>query len=183
MHTFSSEMMSPRNTALLVAFLVTALAFAVIQLLAPQLRLNDPRSPIAARIKLLSHRDAELVFLGSSRFLSCIDEKTAEESLGLTPGKALNLSGNGLHPYDFLVIVREAGQSGTLRAGTAIIEIEPSQFNANGRSPMTGAPIPYPRAMKRWATWRERAVFPTEARLELLRSLFAPLALRRALPA
>jgi len=168
---------------LLVALLATALVFSAIQLMARRLRLHDPESPIAARIEVLSQRHAELLFMGSSRLFSCIDEKTVEESLGLAPGQALNLAGNALHPYDALVIVREAERSGALGAGMAIVEVEPSQFNANARSPLTGVLIPYPVSMTGWGTWSERVVFPSIARPELVRSLFAPLELRRALPA
>lgn len=182
MRISSSDRKGSRGTALWVAVLATAVVFSGLQLAAHRLRLHDPDSPIAARIELLSRRDAELLVLGSSRLYSCIDERTVEESLGLGAGKALNLAGNGLHPYDALVIAREAERAGVLGAEMAIVELEPSQFNIHARSPITGAVLPYPVSMKLWATWSERTLFPSAARPELVRSLFAPLALRRSLP-
>ncbi len=166
--------------AAIIAFAVCSSVFLCIQIFYIDYIKTIKNDRISQRIHILnSAKDPKLVFWGSSRFNSCIDEKTFAGELGLDVEQVVNLSWAAWEPWQYLVCLRNSDT----KIGTntiAIIEINPWTFNKIPWDPIFHEPR-LPVEFPIWANSWERLNYPypdPEDRFDMVLGCFKPMALR-----
>lgn len=146
--------------AAIIAFVVCLSTFLGIHIFYIDIIKSIKTDEISKRIHILNTaKEPKLVFWGSSRLHSCIDEKTFARNMGVYEAQIINLSGFAMEPWEYLCILRNADTK--IAANTiAIIEIEPWTFNKNKWRPVFHEPIRYSRDFPRWANLWERLNYP-----------------------
>lgn len=125
--------------------------------------------------------DEKVVFLGSSRFVSCIKTDQLSQLSGLDSSRFINLAVDSGGLWESLFIMRK-NPSLLESSPLIVIEIEPWMFNANLIHPIYKKPHPFEPYFYTWSTFRERLEHPdTKSKLSLLADYFWPISERRNL--
>lgn len=180
--SFNSLTFFPFPTkAAIIAFVVCLSIFLSIHMFYIDIIKRIKTDRISQRIHILnSTKVPKLVFCGSSRMGSCIDEKTFARDLGLDEAQIINLSGGAMEHWEYLCILRNSDTK--IFADTiAIIEINPWTFNKNIWHPVLHEPMGYGSEFPRWANFWERLNYPypyPEDRWKMVLGHFTLLGLR-----
>jgi tetratricopeptide (TPR) repeat protein len=138
-------------------------------------------SPIFSYIDFNAPYDSKVIFLGSSRFASCIKSDMFAQLMGVEGAKALNLAVEGGGTWEELLICRK--YPGLLRSSPlVVIEIEPWMFNKNLINPALKKPEPFEPHFYIWATFQERVeLADTKAKCLLMADYVWPFSERHSL--
>ncbi|MFZ5569866.1 MAG: hypothetical protein ACOZF0_05655 [Thermodesulfobacteriota bacterium] len=142
----------------------------------------SPRSlltPISSFLRNQYTGRAKIIFLGSSRFVSCIKTDTFAQLGNIDPSSVLNLSMDSGSFWEALVLCRE-NPSLLESASLAVINIEPWMFNRNLLHPVYAKPHEFEPHFYTWAEFREKMEIPDwKTRAGLLLDLLWPLSEKR----
>jgi tetratricopeptide (TPR) repeat protein len=132
-------------------------------------------------LDLYKPRDVKVVFLGSSRFVSCIRSDVFAGLSSVDQSKALNLASEGGGTWEELLMCRK--YPGLLDAApVVVIEIEPWMFNRNQVHPIYKSLHPFEPHFYTWATFQERLEYPDmKMKTLLLADYVWPFSERRSL--
>jgi hypothetical protein len=138
-------------------------------------------TPVFSYLNIHNNRDAEAIFLGSSRFVSCIKTDLFANLSGMEPTNVLNLATDSGRSWEELLLSRK--YPGLLDASPlVIIEVEPWMFNNNLIHPIYKKPFPFEQHFYTWATFQERLEYPDPImKLLLLADYVWPFSERRSL--
>lgn len=134
-------------------------------------------TPVYSYLDLKKPNDLKVIFLGSSRILSCINKDLFAKLSGIEQSKILILDVNGSGTWEELAICRrhpELFESSPL----VIIEVEPWMFNENYFS--TEDSLFLQPGFFTWASFQDRLEFPDiKSKFLLLADYFWPFSERR----
>jgi len=138
-------------------------------------------TPVFSYLDLNDPRDAEAIFFGSSRFVSCIKTDLFAKLSGMEPAKVLNLATDSGGSWEELLLLRK--YPGLLDATPlVIIEVEPWMFNKNLIHPIYKKLHLFEPHFYTWATFQERLEYPDlTMKLLLLADYIWPFSERRSL--
>jgi tetratricopeptide (TPR) repeat protein len=138
-------------------------------------------TPLFAYLDLNDSHDSKVLFLGSSRFVSCIKSDTYANLSGMEQAKVLNLAADGGGTWEELLVCRR--YPGLMDASPlVVVEVEPWMFNKNLIHPIFKTQHPFEPYFYTWATFAERIEFPDiKTKTLLVADYFWPFSERRKL--
>ena len=138
-------------------------------------------TPVFSYLDRNNPRDPEAIFLGSSRFVSCIKTDLFAKLSGMEPSKVLNLSADDGGSWEELLLARKY-PSMFYASPLVIIEVEPWMFNKNLIYPTNKKLYPFSPHFYIWATLQERFEYPDPMmKLLLIADYIWPFSERRSL--
>ncbi len=168
-----------------VFFLVLALLVCIGLLISKNrvyLETIAPRSmitPVSSFLRNHHTGQAKIIFLGSSRFVSCINSDFFAQLGNIDPAGVLNLSMDSGSFWEALVLCRE-NPFLLESASLAVINIEPWMFNRNLLHPIYRKPHEFEPHFYTWAEFREKMEIPDlKTRAGLFLDLLWPLSEKR----
>jgi hypothetical protein len=138
-------------------------------------------TPIFSYLEINDPRNAEVIFLGSSHFVSGIKSDFFAKLSAMEPPKVLNLAADSEGSWEELLLGRKY-PSIFHAFPLVIIEVSPSMFNKNGIHPIYKTPYTFEPLFYTWATLQERFEYPDPMlKLLLISDYFWPISERRSL--
>jgi hypothetical protein len=138
-------------------------------------------TPIFSYLEINDPCNAEVIFLGSSHFVSGIKSDFFAKLSGMEPPKVLNLAADSEGSWEELLLGRKY-PSMFHASPLVIIEVSPSMFNKNAIHPIYKTPYTFEPHFYTWATLQERFEYPYPMlKLLLISDYFWPISERRSL--
>ncbi len=168
----------------LAAFVILFCAGTALSMFRDSLERTTGRSnltPIFSYLERHGPGHPRVIFLGSSRFVSCIKSDLFAELSGAGSSSVLNLAADSGGTWEELLVLRK--YPGLLDSSPAVvIEVEPWMFNKNMKHIIHKTPYPFEAHFYTWATFQERLEYPDlKTKSLLLADYFWPFSERRPL--
>ncbi|MGP8154091.1 MAG: hypothetical protein ACLQBQ_08115 [Smithella sp.] len=138
-------------------------------------------TPIFSYLEFHDPYDSQVIFLGSSHFVSGIKSDFFAKLSGMEPAKVLNLAADSEGSWEELLLGRKY-PSMFHASPLVIIEVSPSMFNKNAIHPVYKTPYTFEPHFYTWATLQERFEYPDlMLKLLLISDYVWPISERRSL--
>jgi hypothetical protein len=146
----------------LAAFVILFFAGTALSMFRDSLERTTGRSnltPIFSYLERHGPGHPRVIFLGSSRFVSCIKSDLFAELSGAGSSSVLNLAADSGGTWEELLVLRK--YPGLLDSSPAVvIEVEPWMFNKNMKHIIHKTPYSFEAHFYTWATFQERLEYP-----------------------